>query len=104
LQAETDDAICRKLLAVKSYLLRRGYLQSFKEYSDRALILRCAEGNLFDQWEGIFILGSFGGTEGVKYLRSRLKTAPDDILRHAIRRSIERIGENRERKRKERGF
>lgn len=104
LQVETSDPMSRKRLAVKSYLLRKEFLQSFKEFSDRALILRCERGNLFDQWEGIFILGSFGGTEGVKYLLSRLKTESNEILRHVICRSMERIRENRERKKKQRGF
>lgn len=104
LQSESDDPISRKMLARKSYTLRKEYLASFKEYSDRALILRCERGNLFDQWEGIFILGSFGGTEGTKYLRSRLNSEQNEVLRQVISRSIERIQENRERKKKTRGF
>ncbi|MCG8605480.1 hypothetical protein MJD09_10845, partial [bacterium] len=50
LLAQTDDAISRGLLVRKCHSLKKEYLQSFKEYSDRALLLLTQRENLFDKW------------------------------------------------------
>ncbi len=39
LYKKAKDVVSRRILAKKIHLLRRAYLQSFKEYSDNALIL-----------------------------------------------------------------
>lgn len=104
LYRNAEDAFARALLAKQMYYLRKQYLQSFKEYSDRALILLCNRENYFDIWEGIYILGCFGGDAALKYLNKRLSNENDPLLNQTIRRSIQKIKINKERKKRQRGF
>lgn len=104
LYLKTEDAFLRKLLAKKIYSLRVDYLKSFKEYSDRRLIMLAQRENLFDKWEGIYILGCFGGDEALKYLRERSQTEKNKLLAETIIQSIHRINKNKQQKKSERGF
>lgn len=87
----TEDAIVRKLLVRKSFQLRKDYLNSFKEYSDRRLILLTQRSNLLENWEGIYILGCFGGDDALSYLNDRFQVEPDPTLMHALRQAMLRI-------------
>lgn len=104
LYANIQNAFARGLLAKEIYYLRKQYLLSFKEYSDRALILLCERENFFDIWEGIYILGCFGGDAALKYLNKRLHNESDRLLSDTIKRSIQKIKINKERKKRQRGF
>ena len=100
----TDDAFTRSLLAKKIHELQTGYLQSFKEYSDRALILLAEREKEFDQWEGIYILGCFGKDGALKYLQTRTATEQNKLLRQTIERAIEKIKINKKKRKQKRGF
>ena len=104
LSTATDDAFTRSLLVKKIYALRVGYLQSFKEYSDRALILVAEREKEFDQWEGIYILGCFGKDGALKYLQTRTATEQNKLLRQTIERAIEKIKINKKKRKQKRGF
>ncbi len=104
LYQRTNDPLLRGLLARKSYLLRINYLQSYKEYSDRALILLTQRENLFDKWEGIYILGCFGTKNALPYLKERLTHENNRLLIQAIERAITKINFRAEKKVRERGF
>lgn len=104
LHAESDDCVIRSALARKIHELRRGYLQSHKEYSDRRLIMLAERDNLFDKWEGIYILGCFGGSEALRFARARLQEETDSVLRQALQQAICRIERTQEKKKRERGF
>ena len=101
---KTGDTISRGLLARKIYQLQTHYLQSFKEYSDRALILLTQREKLFDKWEGIHILGHFGGKRAVPYLRELLSQENNLLLIQTIESSISRIEANAKKKALKRGF
>ncbi|TDI85959.1 MAG: hypothetical protein E2O76_08790 [Caldithrix sp.] len=100
----TDDAFTRSLLARKIHELQTGYLQSFKEYSDRALILLAEREKEFDQWEGIYILGCFGKDSALKYLETRAVTEQNKLLRQTIARASEKIKINKKKRKQKRGF
>ncbi|TDI82210.1 MAG: hypothetical protein E2O79_06830 [Caldithrix sp.] len=104
LSTVTADAFTRTLLAKKIYALQVGYLQSFKEYSDRALIRLAEREKEFDQWEGIYILGCFGKDSVLKYLQARAATEQNKLLLQTIRRAIEKVGINKEKRKQKRGF
>jgi len=104
LSETTEDAFSRGLLAKKIHLLRVGYLQSFKEYSDRALTLLAEREKEFDQWEGIYILGCFGKDSALKYLQTRAATEPNKLLLQTIKRAIENVGINKKKRKQKRGF
>lgn len=104
LSKTTEDAFSRGLLAKKSHLLRVGYLQSFKEYSDHALILLAEREKEFDQWEGIYLLGCFGKDGALKYLHTRAATEQTKLLRQTIERAIEKIKINKKKRKQKRGF
>lgn len=104
LSAVTRDDLTRAMLAKEMYQLRVGYLESFKEYSDRALILLAERENEFDRWEGIYILGCFGKDGALKYLQTRLSTEANQLLAQTINRAIEKIEINKEKRKRERGF
>lgn len=104
LSTVTDDAFTRSLLAKKIYALQTGYLQSFKEYSDRALIRLAEREKEFDQWEGIYILGCFGKDGALKYLQTRAATEQNKLLLQTIKRAIEKVGINKEKRKQKRGF
>jgi hypothetical protein len=104
LLAKTDDAVSRGLLVRKCHLLKIDHLQSFKEYSDRALILLTQREKLFDKWEGIYILGYYGGKRAIPYLRELLSNENNLLLTQTIERSILRIEENARKKLAKRGF
>ncbi|MFQ5769001.1 MAG: hypothetical protein ACE5HX_00590 [bacterium] len=91
LYQKIDDVVLRGMLAKKMYLLNRDYLQSFHEYSDRALIQLAERENLFDKWEGIYILGCYGGRVALEYLRKRMKTEKAPLLIQTIRNAIYKI-------------
>lgn len=100
----SGDTFVRSLLARKSYLLRRDYLQSFREYSDRALILLAQRENYLDKWEGMFILGCYGSERVIPEIESWLLKETDHILRQTMQRAIEKIRNSKKRKTRERGF
>ncbi len=100
----TDDALTRSLLAKKIHALQTGYLQSFKVYSDRALIRLSESEKEFDQWEGIYILGCFGKNGALKYLQTRSVTEQNKLLRQTIERAIEKIKINKKKRKQKRGF
>ena len=104
LSTATDDAFTRSLLAKKIHALQVGYLQSFKEYSDRALILLTEREKEFDQWEGIYILGCFGKDGALKYLQTRAAKEPNKLLLQTIERAIEKIEINKKKRKQKRGF
>ena len=86
------------------YLLNHEYLQSFREYSDRALIQLAERENLFDKWEGVYFLGCYGGGSALDYLHKKLKKEKDQILLQTIKRAIVKIEKNIDTKKLERGF
>lgn len=104
LYEKTNDVVMRGLLARKIYLLRKDYLSSYKEYSDRALILLAERKKLVDKWEGIYILGCFGGTSALEYLKEQLIKEKDQLLIQTIKRAIYKIEKGIEIKTLERGF
>ncbi len=101
---QSRDAFLRGLLARKSYLLRRDYLQSFREYSDRALLLLAQRENYFDKWEEMFILGCFGSARVIPEIESWLLNEKDYILRETMQRAIEKIRSSKKQKIRDRGF
>ncbi|MFQ5863769.1 MAG: hypothetical protein ACE5IW_00910 [bacterium] len=103
LYQETNDVVLRALLAKRIHILRRDYLQSFREYSDRALILLAEREKMFDKWEGIHILGCFGGSSAVEYLRKRLDNEKNQLMIRTIKRALYKIEKNIETKAYERG-
>jgi len=104
LYAQTTDPFLKSLLARKSHWVRIEYLRSFKEHSDRALILLAERENLFDKWEGIYILGTYGRGTALKYLQALATQQNEPLLQHVIHRSIHRIKRNIAKKQSERGF
>ncbi|MFQ5675405.1 MAG: hypothetical protein ACE5G1_05865 [bacterium] len=104
LGSSTTDPVVRGMVAKKTHLLRVGYLESFKEYSDRALIRLAEREKEFDQWEGIFILGCFGKQRARNYLQERLNCESNRLLAQTMERAIEKIKINEKKKRRERGF
>ncbi len=104
LSTVTEDTLTRSLLAKKIHTLQTGYLQSFKEYSDRALILLAEREKEFDQWEGIYILGCFGKDGALKYLKTRAATEQNMLLLQAIQRASEKIKINKKKRKLKRGF
>ncbi|MCG8604834.1 hypothetical protein MJD09_07540, partial [bacterium] len=60
--------------------------------------------NLFDKWEGIYILGYYGGERTIPYLHNLLSNENNSLLTQTIERSIHRIEENARRKLAKRGF
>lgn len=104
MSSRTADPVVRRVVAKKIHMLRVGYLQSFKEYSDRALIRLAEREKEFDQWEGIFILGCFGKHAARKYLEERLTGERNRLLAQTIKQAIEKIKINKQKKRQERGF
>ncbi|HEX9654022.1 MAG TPA: hypothetical protein VGA99_09945 [bacterium] len=100
----SNDALVRGLLARKSYVLRRDYLKSFREYSDRALILLAKRENFLDKWEGIYILSSFGSERILPEIQTWLNGERNSIVRHALTRAIEKIRRRKKQKTGERGF
>ncbi len=100
----TRDPFTRKMLARKIHLLRVDYLSSFKEHSDRGLIRLVEREGLFDRWEGIYILGYFGGDEATKYLRGQLALEQNCLLTHAIEQALIRIKKKKAEKARLRGF
>ncbi|MFQ5709068.1 MAG: hypothetical protein ACE5HO_16550 [bacterium] len=104
LYSKTEDVVLRSMLAKKSYMMRRDYLQSYKEYSDRALILLAERKKYLDKWEGIYILGCFGSGSALKYLRGLLETEEERLLINTIKRAMQKIETNAEARNKERGF
>ena len=99
-----NDAYCRKLVARKIHSLQVDYLMSFKEYSDRRLIMLAERQNIFDKWEGIYILGCFGGDEAQRYLEEKKPTERNPLFAHVMQQAILKIKRIKEKKRKERGF
>ena len=104
LSQATKDPFIKSLLAKKIYALQTGYLQSFKEYSDRALILLAEREKEFDQWEGIYILGCFGKDGALKYLKTRAATEENKLLLQTIVRASEKIRINKKKRKQKRGF
>ncbi|MFQ5652155.1 MAG: hypothetical protein ACE5IY_19675, partial [bacterium] len=104
LYASTGDVVCRQQLARKIHLLRRDYLDAHREYSDRRLVMLAERENLFDKWEGIHILGCFGGDEALQYLKERLGTEDEPLLEHTIRQAMKKLRDKKKRMKKERGF
>ena len=104
LSTATDDSFTKGLLAKKILALQTGYLQSFKEYSDRALILLAEREKEFDQWEGIYILGCFGKDGALKYLKTRAATEENKLLFQTIVRASEKIRINKKKRKQKRGF
>lgn len=100
----TDAVVLRSVLARRIHLLRVDYLHSFREYSDRALILLTERKKLFDKWEGIYILGCFGGRSAFDYLCKRLTKEKNQLLIQTIKRAIFKIEKNIKAKTLERGF
>ena len=100
----SDDPFTRSLLAKKIHELQTGYLQSFKEYSDRALIRLAEREKEFDQWEGIYILGCFGKDSALTYLQTRAATEQNKLLLQTIKRAIEKVGINKKKRKQKRGF
>lgn len=94
LYQKSNDVVMRGLLARQIHLLRYEYLQSFKEYSDRALILLAEREKLFDKWEGIYILGCFGGSRALAYLRKQLNKEKEQLLLQTIKRAVDKIEKN----------
>ncbi|NIR49980.1 hypothetical protein GWO43_15895 [candidate division KSB1 bacterium] len=104
LYQRSDDVISRSMLAKKTVMLQRGYLESHKEYSDRALIRLTEREKLFDKWEGFYILGCFGGEKSISYLEEQLEKENNQLLKQTIKRSIHKIKANIQKKIEERGF
>lgn len=104
LYCKTDDVVLRGMLAKKMYLLNHEYLQSFREYSDRALIQLAERENLFDKWEGVYFLGCYGSGGALDYLNKKLEKEKDQILIQTIKRAIVKIEKNIDTKKLERGF
>ncbi|RMF61826.1 MAG: hypothetical protein D6743_13060 [Calditrichaeota bacterium] len=104
LVALSDGPVTRSMLLKKALKLRKDYLDSFKEYSDRALILLTQREKRFDKWEGIHILGCFGKEGARKYLQERAEAEPDPLLKAAMFHAAEKITSNLERRKRERGF
>jgi hypothetical protein len=94
----------RALVARRAHTLRRDYLMSYKEFSDRALILLAEREGEIAQWEGIFLIGCFGGRSAQKYLEQRLADGLASPLREAAEVAIRKVVRRREVKRLERGF
>lgn len=104
LYGETSDPFLRGVLARKIHWLRLEYLRSFKEHSDRALILLTHHEKLVDKWEGIYILGEYGRGTALKYLQALATEKNEQLLQQAIQRSIQKIKNNIKRKQSEKGF
>lgn len=104
LAEESNDSIVRSALFKKCLELRRGYLESHKEYSDRRLIMLAERHNLFDKWEGIHILGCYGKETAQRYLQEAIAQEKDEMLSHAMRNALRKIEANQKRRREERGF
>lgn len=104
LYAETSDSVLRGILARKIHWLRVEYLRSFREHSDRALILRAERKNLVDKWEGIYILGVYGRGTALKYLQALATQKNEQLLQFAIQRSIQKVKNNIKKKQSEKGF
>lgn len=104
LYAKTSDAFCRKLLARKIHALRQDYLNSFKEYSDRRLLMLLDGDNFFDKWEGVYILGKFGRGEALQCLQELAAGEKEPVLQHALVAAARRIEKRRKEKKRQRGF
>ena len=104
LSGKTEDGLLRGLLEKKIHLLRTGSLESYKEFSDRALILLTDRETFFEKWEGFYIMGCFGRNASVKFLTGRLEIEFNPLLRQTIKRAIEKIKTRKEKKKLERGF
>ncbi len=100
----TEDSLDRVRLAKKALALRRGYLEWHKEFSDRALIRLSEREKLFDKWEGIYILGCFGGERAKAYLEKQLTVETDALLAQVMSRSIAKIEGHIKQKVQERGL
>lgn len=100
----SGDAVVRSLLARKCCALRRDYLQSFREYSDRALFLLAQRENFVDKWEGIYILGCYGSERAIPELQKWRVSETDQLLIRTIGRAIEKIANKKKQKIRERGF
>lgn len=97
------DSGLRMAAAKRAHLLRHEYLESHKEFSDRALILLAEREKLAERWEGIYLLGVFAGESGRQYLEQQL---PDlnPVLKHAAAQAIKKIHRRLQAKKQERGF
>ncbi len=104
LYARAGEGFTRKLLARKIYKLRHDYLNSYKEHSDRSLIMLVERDNWFDRWEGVFILGYFGGDAATKYLEERMLHEPCTDLVYAMQQALSRIKRKRKERKLKRGF
>lgn len=104
LYERTEDTTLRSILAKQMYLLRRHYLESYKEYADRALILLVDREKYFDKWEGIYILGCFGGRRALEHAQTRLKKEKDGLLRQTLQRAAARIQARLDALARERGY
>ncbi|MFQ5770217.1 MAG: hypothetical protein ACE5HX_06755 [bacterium] len=104
LYQRAEDVMSRSLLAKKILSLQRDYLQSFKWHSDRALIMLAERENLFDKWEGIFILGCFAGKNAIVYLQDLCRKANNELIIQTTERAIQKIELNVKKKIRERGF
>ncbi|MFQ5604225.1 MAG: hypothetical protein ACE5HS_13240 [bacterium] len=104
LYQKATDVLVRVDLARKIYALQKDYLQSFKEYSDRALMLLTEREKLFDKWEGIYILGCFGSKSTIPYLQKRRAHETNQLLKKTMERAIQKIEINAKKKIRERGF
>lgn len=104
LYAKTSDVFCRKLLARKIHALRQDYLNSFKEYSDRRLLMLLDRDNFFDKWEGVYILGRFGKGEALQRLQELAAGEKDPAMQHALIAAARRIEKKRKEKKRQRGF
>ncbi len=98
------DAVVRGLLARKCYALRRDYLKSFREYSDRALVLLAQREKFLDKWEGIYILGCYGSERAIPQLQKWRASETDQLLIQTIERAIDKIRKKKIKKIRERGF
>jgi hypothetical protein len=94
----------RTMVAKRAHQLRREYLASYKEFSDRALIQLSRRDLLLEKWEGIYLLGYFGGGDAQRYLTRCLRDGLDAPLKQAAETAIVKIERRRQAKLRERGF
>lgn len=86
-----EAAYGHKLLARRIHLLRVEYLQSFKEFSARRLIMLAERENFKDRWEGIYLLGTFGGSQAHEYLKRKMANERDPFIESAMKQAKARI-------------
>jgi len=98
------DAGLRAMVARRAYRLRREYMVSFKEFSDRALIQLAKRSDRAAQWEGLYLLGTYGGQGALQFLQEGLENGFEPALAQAARVAIRKIHLRLEEKRRERGF